>query len=65
MRHASVERFADGDLQLGRAITIEQPHQAGGDGTEVVAALGSAQQQVLAGRGDLGKAIGRTMLGNL
>ena len=62
MRHAAVERFADGDLQLCRAITIEQPRQACGDGAEVGAALGGAQQQVLARRSDLGEAIGGTML---
>ena len=41
---------------------MQQSHQAGGDGAEVGAAFGGAQQQLLAGRSHLGEAIGGTML---
>ena len=49
-------------LQIGGAVAIEQPHQGGGDGTEIGAALGGAHQQALAGRSRLGEAIGGAML---
>ena len=62
MRHVAVERLADGGLQVGGAVAIEQPRQSIGDGAEIGAALGGAQQQVLAGRSDLGEAVGGAML---
>ena len=56
MRHIAVESVADGGLELaapyGRA-----GGSGGGDGAEVVAALGGADQQGLAGRRRLGQAI--------
>ena len=34
------QRFGDGGLQLGGAVTLEQTTQRGGDGAEIAAALG-------------------------
>jgi hypothetical protein len=35
MRHAAVERLADGDLQFGGTVAVEQPEQAHGDGAQI------------------------------
>ena len=58
MRHAALERLADRGIELCGPIALEQPKQGGGDRSEIVAALGGAQQQSLARRRDLGETVG-------
>jgi hypothetical protein len=57
VRDTPVERFQDGGLHCGGVVALQQAQQGGRDRTEVVAALGGALQQGLAGRGGLGEAI--------
>ena|SRR6516164_10448202 len=45
MRDATRERLADGGLELGGPIAVQQPQQRGGDGAEIVAALAGALEQ--------------------
>ena len=52
----------DGELQISGAGTIEQPHQSDGDGTEIGAAFGGADQQDLAGGSRLREAVRGAML---
>src|SRR4051794_33849514 len=40
VRHAAVERLADGDLQFGSAVALKEAGQADGDGAEIAAAFG-------------------------
>ena len=49
MRHVALQRLEDGRLQIGGAGVIEQTQQRGGDGAQVGAPLGGAQEQGLAG----------------
>src|ERR1700686_259320 len=49
VRHVAIERLDDGGLQLGRAVAIQEPQHGAGDGAEIAAALGGADQQGLAG----------------
>src|SRR4051794_4484873 len=62
MRYVTLECLTDGGLQLGSAVAVQQPCQPVGDGTEVGAALGGPHEQVLAGRSDLGEAVGGAVL---
>ena len=62
MRHVTVERLEDGGVELGGSITFQQPRQRAGDVAEVVAALGGAEQQGLAGRDGLDQPIGRAVM---
>ena len=57
VRDTPIERFQDGGLHRCGVVALQQAQQGGGDRAEVVAALGSALQQGLAGRGGLGEAI--------
>jgi len=61
MRHVAVERLEDGGVELGGSVAFEQPRQRAGDVAEVVAALGGAKQQGLAGRDGLDQPIGRAV----
>src|SRR6516162_3043797 len=45
MRDATRERLADGGLELGGPIAVQQLQQRGGDGAEIVAALAGALEQ--------------------
>jgi hypothetical protein len=49
-------------VKFGGAIAVEQPQQGAGDGSEIVAALGGAQQQDLACRRRGSEAVGAAML---
>ena len=49
VRHVALQRLEDGRLQIGGAGAIEQTQQRGGDGAQVGAPLGGAQEQGLAG----------------
>ena len=61
VRHVALQRLEDGGLQLGGAIAVEQPLQTNGDGAEIGAAFGRADQQVIAGGCGLREAIGSAM----
>ena len=56
--HLAIEGHADGGLQLGGAIARQQPHQGGGDGSQIVAALAGTGEQRLAGRCGLSQQVG-------
>src|ERR1700722_2094127 len=62
MRHIALQRLEDGELQIGGAGAIEQPHQRGGDGAEIGAAFGSADEQGLAGGSHLCEAVRSAVL---
>ncbi len=62
MRHVARQRFQDGGLQFGGAVSVEQAQQGSGDGAEVVATRGGAAQQVLAGGRDLRQVVGGAVL---
>ena len=62
MRHVTRQRIKDGGLHLSGPIAFEQPLQANGDGAQIGAAFGGADQQVLAGRSSLDEAIGGAVL---
>jgi hypothetical protein len=53
-----VETFANGGVKLGGAVTLQQPQEGGGDGSEIVAALGGVQEQGLAFRRHLCEVVG-------
>ena len=59
--HIAIEGLADGGLQLGGAIARQQPHQGGGDGSQIVAALAGTREQPLAGRCGLSQKVGRSV----
>src|SRR5215471_19500493 len=61
VRYAAVERLPDGGIEFGGAIAVEQPQQGRRDSTEIVAALGGAQQQGLACRRRHCEAVGPAM----
>jgi hypothetical protein len=50
VRHVAGEGLADGGVEFARPILLQQADQGGGNGAEIVAALGGADQQDLAGR---------------
>lgn len=56
------ERFLDCCLQFGRAITVEQPEQVGGDIAQIGAAFGSAQHECVTGRRCLGEMVEAAMV---
>src|ERR1700733_993967 len=62
MRHIPLQRLEDGGLHLGSAGLRQQAHQGGGDGAEIAAAFGGADQQGLAGRSRVDQAIGGAVL---
>ena len=62
MRHATLQRLEDGGLHLGGAGLRQQTHQRGGDGAEIGAAFGGADQQGLAGWDGLHQAVGGAVL---
>ncbi len=55
VRHVALQGVEDGRLKFARAVMLEQPDQGGGDGAEIVAALGGADEQGLARRRCLGR----------
>jgi hypothetical protein len=61
VRHAALQRLTDRGLEFGGAIAVEQAQQGRGDGAEIVAAGGGAQQQGLARRCRLGEPVGAAM----
>ena len=62
VRHIALQRLEDGGLQLGGAVALEQPQQGGGDGAEIGAAFGGADEQGLAGGSGLREAVGGAVL---
>ena len=60
--HVAVERLDDGDLQLGSAVAIQEPQHGAGDGPEIAAALGGADQQDLAGGRRMREAVGAAVI---
>src|SRR5215472_13429005 len=58
VRHVARQRFGDGGFQFGGAVARQQPHQRGGDGSEIVATLSGAHEQCLAGRRRLSEMVG-------
>ena len=48
VRHVACQGLADCGLQLGGAVSFEQPQQRRGDGAEIAAPFGGADQQELA-----------------
>src|SRR5277367_5031083 len=65
MRHTTLERLADGGIELARTIALQQLDQGHGDAAEVIAALGGADEQGSAGRRGLGEAISRPVAAGL
>ena len=65
MRHIALERLEDGELQIGGGGALEQPHQCSGDGTEIGAAFGGADQQGMAGRNRLREAVRGAVLASM
>ena len=65
MRHAPVQGLGDRRLKLGGAVALEQAHQRGGDGAEVLATLGGAGEQLAAVGGGLRETIGSTVRARL
>jgi hypothetical protein len=61
VRYIAGQRLGDRGLQFGRAVTVEQPGQGWGDGTEVGATLSRSDQQVRGGRHRLRQAVCGTM----
>ena len=45
---AALQRLADGRLELGGAVGVEQAQQGGDDGADIVAAHGGVGEQALA-----------------
>jgi hypothetical protein len=62
MRHPTLQRLEDGGLHFDGAGLRQQAHQGGGDGAEIGAAFGGADQQGLTGGRGLGQAIGGAVL---
>src|SRR6202163_2270724 len=62
VRHVAVERLNDCGLQLDGAVAIQEPQHGAGDGPEIVAALGGADQQGLAGGRRMREAVGTAVL---
>ena len=62
VRHVARECLQDGGLKFGGAIAVEQPLQTHGDGAEIDAALGGADQQILGGGRGLRQAVGGAVL---
>jgi hypothetical protein len=62
VRHVALQRLADGGLQGGGAMAVEQLQQRRGDAAERRAAFGGAAQQVLAGGSGLGETVGGPVL---
>src|SRR5438132_10641411 len=58
MRHAALDRLADGGVKLGGAVALQQPQQGGGDGSEIGTTLGGTQEQGLALRRRLCEVVG-------
>src|SRR5215472_12904586 len=61
MRHIALERFGDGGFEFGGTVALQEAHQGGGDGAEIVAALGGAHEQDLARRRGLSEVVGGPM----
>ena len=57
MRHTTLQRLEDRGLHLGGISLRQQAHQCGGDGAEIGAAFGGADQQGLAGGSRVDQAI--------
>jgi hypothetical protein len=62
VRHPPLQRFEDGGLHLCSIGLRQQAHQRGGDGAEIGAAFGGADQQGLTGRSSLHQTIGGAVL---
>src|SRR6266853_1265208 len=62
VRHVAIDRLDDGSLQLGGAVAIQEPQHGAGDGPEIAAALGGADQQGLAGGRRMREAVGAAVL---
>ena len=58
MRHPLGQGLRDGGIELGSAEAVEQTQQTGGEGAQVLPALGGGGQQLPAVGGGVGQPIG-------